>query len=487
MVRVYDRLDTTVVLGPDGRAHQLAAETAELTKVLLRFLLDWRTRREVVEHVEAMTGSPLGPDNVVEKLLDLLISLGAVDVGGREGGASGPAALRRRDRLVLCLAGGVAAMHAPALALALLDRGYDVRIAATKNALRFVSAYALERVVHRPVAADLYDGETQVPHIDLANWAEAVLVWPATATTLSRLATGNFDSLVSAIALATSAPVVLAPSMNAGMYARASVQRNIEQLVRDGMHVIHASFGIEVADAPRERPHKLGPAPPIGVVVQMLDTALALHRAGKKHTPRDGAEWDAVYAEPPERWPWHTEEVDTDLLAALERLAPRPSLVLDIGTGLGSLAVAAAERGHHVVATDLSTRALSLAAERAAALPVLWLEDDITESRLRRRFDLAVDRGCLHLLGAPDSRRYARNVARLIAPGGHLLLKTHAVEEGDRHGTTPYTRSRLEELFAGSFDVVEEHAATFPGPGQAPVARLFVLERRADRGSTESP
>ncbi len=62
-------------------------------------------------------------------------------------------------------------MHAPALTLALLDRGYDVRIAATKNALRFVSAYALERVVHRPVAADLYEGETQVPHIDLANWA----------------------------------------------------------------------------------------------------------------------------------------------------------------------------------------------------------------------------------------------------------------------------------------------------------------------------
>lgn len=479
VVRIYDALDTTVVLGPDGRAHQLHAETAQLARVLLRFLLEPRSRAQIVEHVEALTGATLGEDSVVDQLLGLLLEAGAVErVETTTEAMAAAEPMRRRDRVVLCLGGGVAAMHAPALIVRLLERGFEVRVAATKNALRFVNPYAIERLLHRPVASDLYEGETPVPHIDLATWADAVLVWPATGTTLSRLATGDFDSLVSAIALATSAPVVVAPSMNAGMYARAAVQRNVEQLVKDGKHVIVPAFGTEVADPPLERPHKLGPAPPIGVVVQMLETALALHRAGKKHTPRSGAEWDEVYAsERPEQLPWYTDAVDADLLAWFERLAPRESFVLDVGSGFGQMAAAAAERGHHVVAIDVSRRALEAASKRRPELPVLWLEDDITQSRLRRPFQIAVDRGCLHLLAPDAAARYAANVAALLAPGGFLLLKTHASEEGDRHGTTPYTREALEALLGGSFEVVEEHPSTFPGPAQAPAARLFVLRR----------
>ncbi|MBK9001132.1 MAG: methyltransferase domain-containing protein [Myxococcales bacterium] len=480
VVRIYDALDTTVLLGPDGRAHQLHAETAQLAQVLLRFLLEPRSRREVVEHVEALTGATLGEDSVVDQLLGLLLDSGAVEWVEPKGGAPATAPLRCHDRVVLCLAGGVAAMHAPALIARLLGRGFEVRVAATKNALRFINTYSIERLVHHPVAADMYEGETPVPHIDLATWADAVLVWPATGTTLSRLATGDFDSLVSAITLATSAPVVVAPSMNAGMYARPAVQRNIEQLAKDGMHVIHPSFGTEVADPPLDRPEKLGPAPPVGVVVQMLETALALHRAGKKRAPRSGSEWDDVYtSERPERLPWYTDAIDADLLAAFERLAPRQCFVLDIGTGLGPMAAAAAERGHRVVAIDVSRRALEEARSRAPELPVLWLEDDITNSHLRRQFDLAVDRGCLHLLTPDAAARYARNVAALLAPGGSLLLKTHASEEGSRHGTTPHTRQTLEQLFGGGFEIVEDHASTFPGPGQTPAARLFVLRRKS--------
>ncbi len=481
VARIYDTLDTMVLLGPDGRAHQLRAETAQLAKVLLSFLLEARTLEQIIEHVEAVSGAKLGEDSVVHQLLDLLQSAGAVDtVGARDQAPAPQPLMRRHDRVVVCLAGGVAAMHAPALVTRLIERGFEVRVAASKNALRFINTYALERLVHHPVATDLYEGTTPVPHIDLATWADAVLVWPATGTTLSRLATGDFDSIASAIALATSAPVIVAPSMAASMFARAAVQRNIEQLVQDGMHVVHPSFGVEVADAPINRAHKLGPAPPVGAVVQMLETALALDRAARKRTPSSGAEWDEVYAsEHPEQLPWHTDVVDEDLLACFERLAPRASFVLDIGTGLGLFAVAAAERGHHTVAIDLSRRALEAACQRAPALPVLWLEDDITNSRLRRQFQIAVDRGCLHLLAENAAARYVANIAALLAPGGLLLLKTHASEEGDRHGTTPHTRRTLELLFGEAFEIVEEHPSTFPGPSQSPAASLFVLRRRS--------
>jgi len=477
VVRIYDTLDTTVLVGPDGRAHQLRAESAELANALLFFLLEPRSRQEIIEHVEALTGAELGEDSVVDQMLELLAGTGAIESVGEE--AQPPVSIRRHPRVVLALSGAVNAMHAPGMVKRLLERSFEVRVAATKNALRFINTYAVETLVHHPVATDMFEGETRVPHIDLASWADAVLLWPATGTTLSRLATGDYDSLVSAIALATSAPVVIAPSMNGGMYASSAVQRNIEQLVQDGMHVLHPSFGIEVADAPLERQQKLGPAPPIGVVVQLLETVVALRRAQQRYIPKSGQEWDELYgAQRLEQLPWYAEAADADLIELLDQLAPAKSFVLDIGTGLGQVAMAAAERGHQVVATDVSKCALEEAAQRAPTSPVLWLEDDITKSRIHRQFDVAIDRGCLHLLEPDAAARYAESIAALLRPGGFLLIKTHDVKEGDRHGTVPYTRAAIEQLLDSAFEIVEERDSDFPGPHETPSARLFALRRR---------
>jgi SAM-dependent methyltransferase len=477
VVRIYDTLDTTVVLGSDGRAHELRAESAQLAKALLQFLLEPRSRGQIAEHLAALTGGTLDENGVVDQLIGLLLEAGAIDsLEGKEA----PSPPRRHERLVLCISGAVAAMYAPQLISQLLQRGFQVRVAATKSALRFINAFAIETLLHHPIAADLFDGTSRVPHIDLAKWADVVLVWPATATTLSRLATGNYDSLVSAIALTTSAPVIVAPSMNSGMYAGAAVQRNIDQLTRDGMHIVHPAFGVEVADRPSERVPELGAAPPVGVVAQMVETALAFRRAQQKHAPSTASEWDELYSSAePEQLPWHSDEADLDLIGALDRFAAEPRAVLDIGTGLGQVAVKAAERGHQVVAIDLSDRALENARRRAPDAAVVWLRDDIIRSHLRGQFAIAIDRGCLHLLPPEAALGYAENLARLVAPGGLLLLKTHACSEGDRHGTTPYGRQQVERLLGDAFELVEEHPSKLPGPSQAPAATLFVLRRIA--------
>src|SRR5690606_15613764 len=108
-------------------------------------------------------------------------------------------------RVVLGVTGAVAAMHTPALVQRLQARGFEVRVAATETALRFVRAEALEALTHRPVVHAIWpvDQVHVVPHIELAQWADAVVVCPASATTIARLATGDHSSVVAAIALAT--------------------------------------------------------------------------------------------------------------------------------------------------------------------------------------------------------------------------------------------------------------------------------------------
>ena len=186
-------------------------------------------------------------------------------------------------------------MHAPALVQLLQARGFEVRIAATEEALRFVRCEALEALIHRPVVRGMWpvDELHAVSHIELATWADIVVVAPASATTIHRIATGEFSSVVAAIALATRAPVLVVPAMNAAMYSSPSVQRNLAQLAEDGVHVAHPARGIEVADRPDERRPTLGGALPPDAVLQLIEAVL--RGAGEGRGPRDAADWDRVY------------------------------------------------------------------------------------------------------------------------------------------------------------------------------------------------
>ena len=386
IVGIYDVRDATVIVAPDGAVHELRGASAELARAVLEFVLQPRSREEIVAHIESLTGGPLADPKVVDDLLALLGRAKVLitdDAAAKNSRRAGP-----RTRLLLGLCGSVASSLAPSLVSLLQQRGFELRVVATESALRFVQADVLATLVHHGVRSSLWpdDPSQPVPHINLAQWADVVLIWPATATTISRLATGDYSSLVSAVALSTTAPVVVVPSMNVEMFLQPAVQRNLAQLVADGMHVVHPGSGSEVALRPEDRTTALGPTPPHEVVVKLLETVCSLARrtGARTHTPRDADEWDELFrTRKDHELAWHREVLDEDLANLIQREAAPGRALLDIGTGLGVAALAAEKLGYRVVATDVSAVALERASERAGAdSSIVWMCDDISRSRV---------------------------------------------------------------------------------------------------------
>lgn len=466
VVRIYEVLDRIVLLAPDGGQHELAGDSAELARAVLAELEQPRSVADLRAHVEALAGGPLPRPQVIDELVALLLRLRAIEV------FAPPPPRWPGPRVLLGITGAIASMHAPALVQRLQARGCEVRIVATDEALRFVRGEALAALIHRPVVHGLWPGDELhvVPHIELAAWADVVVVAPASATTIARVCAGDFSSVVSAAVLATRAPVLLVPSMNVAMYDSAPVQRNLARLAADGLHIAHPARGPEVADRPSERTPVLGGAPPPEVVVDLLFAVLRADAGAR--SPRDADGWDRLYrGSEPDALPWQRDEPDPDMLAVV---ADEPTTVLEVGAGLGSLAVALARRGHRVVATDLSAVALEQARLRAPDAPVLWLHDDITDTRLHSRFVRVLDRGCLHLLEGDAAGRYVASLRRLCEPGGRVIVKVLAEPTP---GVTAYDEATIAALFGPGF-ALERHApSTLPGPRACPAARLFVLRR----------
>lgn len=158
--------------------------------------------------------------------------------------ASSGAAMERRR--VLCLvSGGIAAYKAPELARAFVRAGHEVRCALTRGALRFVSPLSLQTVTGHAVRSDLFDPaeEGEIDHIALADWAEVVVIAPATAHLLARLAHGLADDLVTTLLLATRAPVIAAPAMNVHMWRHPATQANVAVLRDRGVRFVGPESG----------------------------------------------------------------------------------------------------------------------------------------------------------------------------------------------------------------------------------------------------
>ncbi|USE36890.1 bifunctional phosphopantothenoylcysteine decarboxylase/phosphopantothenate--cysteine ligase CoaBC [Endozoicomonas sp. SCSIO W0465] len=136
-------------------------------------------------------------------------------------------------RIVLGVTGGIAAYKSAELIRQLTRLGADVRVVMTRAACEFITPLTLQALSHNPVHLDLLDtgAEAAMGHIELARWADVVLVAPATADFIARLAGGHADDLLTTLCLATSAPVCLAPAMNQGMWRDSVTQQNCEELL----------------------------------------------------------------------------------------------------------------------------------------------------------------------------------------------------------------------------------------------------------------
>ncbi|MEP7105696.1 MAG: flavoprotein, partial [Chloroflexota bacterium] len=141
-----------------------------------------------------------------------------------------PAAVRGL-RVGLLVTGGVAAYKVADLASSLTQAGCPVRVAMSAAATRFVGAATFQGVTGNPVAIDLWaGGPDPEPHVQLGDWAQLLLLAPATANSIAKLAAGGADDIVSATLLAARCPLVLAPAMNDAMWARPQVQENLERV-----------------------------------------------------------------------------------------------------------------------------------------------------------------------------------------------------------------------------------------------------------------
>jgi phosphopantothenoylcysteine decarboxylase/phosphopantothenate--cysteine ligase len=153
--------------------------------------------------------------------------------------------LTPKTRILLGVTGGIAAYKSPDLVRRLTERGAEVQVVMTAGAQRFVTPLSFQAVSGRPTRTDLWDSaaEAAMGHIELARWAHLVLIAPASADFIARLAAGRADDLLSTLCLATESPIALAPAMNRVMWANKATQANIDTLVSRGVRILGPGSG----------------------------------------------------------------------------------------------------------------------------------------------------------------------------------------------------------------------------------------------------
>lgn len=146
-------------------------------------------------------------------------------------------------RILLGITGGIAAYKAAGLVRAFRELGHFVSVVPTENALRFVGKTTLEALSGENIDIDMYSDVAQVRHVELGQQADLIVVAPATASFLSRLATGLADDLLTNAILASKAPVVLVPAMHSEMWLNPATKSNVSTLASRGIRVMEPASG----------------------------------------------------------------------------------------------------------------------------------------------------------------------------------------------------------------------------------------------------
>lgn len=159
--------------------------------------------------------------------------------------SSAPIAPQQIKHVILGITGGIAAYKSAFFARLLVKAGFEVRVVLTEGAQAFITPLTLQALTGNPVHTELLDetAEAGMGHIELAKWADLIIIAPASANTLARLAMGMADDLLATLCLATDAPVMLAPAMNQQMWAHPAVQLNQQTLVDMNYYLIEPADG----------------------------------------------------------------------------------------------------------------------------------------------------------------------------------------------------------------------------------------------------
>lgn len=150
-----------------------------------------------------------------------------------------------KKNILLCVTGGIAVYKAVALVSKLTQSNFNVKVIMTASAMQFVNPLSFQVMSKNDVFYDTFDEKdsAKIAHIDLADWADLIIVAPATANVIGKLANGIADDMVTTTLLAATCPVWIAPAMNVHMYDHPAVKRNINQLAEDGCSFIEPSEG----------------------------------------------------------------------------------------------------------------------------------------------------------------------------------------------------------------------------------------------------
>ena len=151
--------------------------------------------------------------------------------------------MTERKRIVVGVAGGIAAYKACTVVRQLTEAGHAVRVVPTESALKFIGAATFEALSGNPVHTGVFENVDEVPHVRIGQEADLVVVAPATANMLAKMANGIADNLATTLLLATDKPVLAVPAMNVRMWHHAATRRNIAQLKADGVLIMEPDSG----------------------------------------------------------------------------------------------------------------------------------------------------------------------------------------------------------------------------------------------------
>ncbi|MBD2776280.1 class I SAM-dependent methyltransferase [Iningainema tapete] len=196
---------------------------------------------------------------------------------------------------------------------------------------------------------------------------------------------------------------------------------------------------------------------------------------------REFPDWDKLYQEGQvESMPWFNPELDVDLKLGLTKLNINTGKALDLGTGPGTQAIALAQRGFQVTATDLSGAAIGQAQEKAQekGLHISFQQDDILNSKLNEEFDFVFDRGCFHVFHPEQRQDYVQVVHTLIKPKGYLFLKCFSHLEQRESGPYRFTSEEIKEIFLHRFNLISTQETVYQGNlDPLPKALFCILEK----------